>query len=351
MNKYFILLLSALILFAGCSEHHNEHDEHEHEEDHGHHDEHEEHHESLGEIEEDDRVSFESKPTITTTFYPLQEITQAIVKDRANVDVIVDLGVDPHSFEPTPKQLVGLSNSQLYIGMGGIFESIEEEVLEANEDILSFDAAHDAITIKPEEHDHHDEHGHESHEEEEEHEDSHDEHNHGEFDYDPHIWLSIENMKIMTNEILEQLIVLSPENEAEFRVNAQMYLDELTTLENEFTNKLATCEHDVAIVNHKAFGYLAKAYGFEQVSIAGFSPESEPTPQTLQKIIDEAKEHNLTYVFSEGQLDAKVAQTIAQDIGGEVLELNPLKMSDNETYFSIMRNNLDNLALGLNCQN
>ncbi|MEC8339543.1 MAG: zinc ABC transporter substrate-binding protein, partial [Nanoarchaeota archaeon] len=176
MNKYFILLLSALILFAGCSEHHNEHDEHEHEEDLGHHDEHEEHHESLGEIEEDDRVSFESKPTITTTFYPLQEITQAIVKDRANVDVIVDLGVDPHSFEPTPKQLVGLSNSQLYIGMGGIFESIEEEVLEANEEILSFDAAHDAITIKPEEHDHHDEHGHESHEEEEEHEDSHDEH-------------------------------------------------------------------------------------------------------------------------------------------------------------------------------
>lgn len=341
MNKYFILLLSALVLFAGCtSEHGHDHDEHEHEE----------HHESLGEIEEDDRISFESTPTITTTFYPLQEITQAIVKDRANVDVIVDLGVDPHSFEPTPKQLVELSNSQLYIGMGGIFESIEEEVLEANEDILSFDAAHDAITIKPEEHDHHDEHEHESHEEEE-YEDSHDEHNHGEFDYDPHVWLSIENMKIMTNEILEQLIVLSPENEAEFKVNAQMYLDELTTLENEFTNKLATCEHDVAIVNHKAFGYLAKAYGFEQVSIAGFSPESEPTPQTLQKIIDEAKEHNLTYVFSEGQLDAKVAQTIAQDIGGEVLELNPLKMSEDETYFSIMRNNLDNLALGLNCQN
>lgn len=349
MNKYFILLLSALVLFAGCSEHH---DHHEHEEDHDHHDEHEheENHGSLGEIEEDDRVSFESKPTITTTFYPLQEITQAIVKDRADVDVIIDLGVDPHSFEPTPKQLVELSNSQLYIGMGGLFGTIEEEVLEANENILSFNAAHDVITIKPEEHDHHDEHEHESHEEEE-HEDSHDEHNHGEFDYDPHIWLSIENMKIMTNEILEQLIVLSPENEAEFRVNAQMYLDELTALENEFTNKLSVCEHDVAIVNHKAFGYLAKAYGFEQVSIAGFSPESEPTPQTLQKIIDEAKEHNLTYVFSEGQLDAKVAQTIAQDIGGEVLELNPLKMSDNETYFSIMRNNLDNLALGLNCQN
>lgn len=332
MREYILLLLSALILIAGCS---NEvHNELNHENEHA-------HEETLGTINSENRILLDSESIITTTFYPLQEITQAIVADHAQVNVIVDFGVDPHSFEPTSKQLVELSNSELYIGMGGLFSHIEEEILEVNKDILSFDAAHNVITIIPTEHEHHEDEEEEHHEEEE--------HAHEEFDYDPHVWLSIGNMKIITNEILEQLVILAPEYESEFRTNARNYINKLSQLEQEYSLKLASCSQEVIIVNHKAFGYLAEEYNFEQISIAGFSPESEPTPQTLQNVINEAKEHGVSYVYSEGQLDPKVAQTIAQDIGGDVLELNPLKMSDDETYFSIMEKNLENLVLGLEC--
>ena len=158
-------------------------------------------------------------------------------------------------------------------------------------------------------------------------------------------------MKVMTNEVLENLISLYPQNEEFYTNNANLYLEKLEKLEDEYNTKLMNCENSKAIVNHRAFGYLAEEYNFEQVSVAGFSPESEPTPKTIQSVIDEAKEHNLSYVFSEGQIDSKTAETIANDIGGEVLELNPIKMSNDEDYFSIMKQNLNSLEIGLNCLN
>ena len=341
---------------------------------------------------------------ILTTFYPIQEITNEIVKDTLEVEVLVGVGIEPHSFEPTPSQIVSLSQANIFITMEGMFEHIEGKIIESNPSINIIEASHNVELIKGEDHhdehheeshdedhhdehheeshdedhhdehheeshdeDHHDEHHEESHDEdhhdehhEESHdedhhdehhegEDSHDHHNHGE--YDPHIWLSINNMKIMTNEILEGLVELYPENAQLYESNALVYLQKLDELEEEYNLRLAECKYSKVIVNHKAFGYLADRYGFEQISVAGFAPESEPSPKTIQSVIDEAKKHNLNYVFSEGQIDPKTAKTIADDIGGEVLELNPLKLNDNETYFSIMRKNLDNLAIGLNCSN
>jgi zinc transport system substrate-binding protein len=348
MKKLYQLVLLSLtaLIIAGCSPHVGDED----------HDDHEEHH-SLGIISSEDRVSFESKPTIITTFYPIEEITKAIVQDKAKVELIVGNGVEPHSYEPTPNQLVTFAQADLFIGMGGIFESIEEAFIETNEELLSFDAAKNVVKIDVEEgHDEHaneeesHEEGHDEHANEEESHEEHDEHEgHNEFSYDPHVWLSINNMKIMTNTILENLITLAPEHEEEFRTNAQEYLDQLELLEAQFSIKLNSCEHNTVIVNHKAFGYIAEEYNFEQVSVTGFSPGSEPTPQTLQEVIDTAKEYNLAYVFSEGQLDPKVAQTIANDINGEVLELNPIKTNSEQSYISIMQGNLENLVTGLSC--
>lgn len=297
----------------------------------------------------------ENSISIVTTFYPVEEITKAIVGNLAEVSVLIGSGIEPHSYEPTPKQIVSLSNSDIFILMDGMFEHVEEELIEANPNLILIESTHNLELIDGEDHDH--DHESEEHEEEDhEHEDeslenSHDEHEHEEFDYDPHVWLSIHNMESMTEEILEHLVELYPENSQYFEDNAQVYLERLEALEEEYNTTLAVCEHHEIIVNHQAFGYIAHEYGFEQISVAGFSPESEPTPKSIQNVVDEAKEHNLKYVFSEGQMDPKFAQTIANDIGGEVLELNPIKNSDDENYFSIMESNLKNLKLGLNCSN
>ncbi len=287
------------------------------------------------------------------TFYPVQEITEAIALDSAEVLVLVPVGVDPHSYEPTPTQVVSLSKADVFIVMGGGFENIEEKILDANSDIKMIDATH-TLELVGENEDYNKELDEDEHryDESEEDEQGHDDKESNEYDseeYDPHVWLSIHNMEKMTREIEEHLSEMYPQNAQIYSENSEVYLEKLRELEEEFDLGLSNCSNDKIIVNHKAFGYLANEYGFEQVSISGFSPQSEPSPKTIQRVINVARENNLKYIFSEGQLDPKTAQTIANDIGAEVLELNPLKMNENEDYFSIMRGNLNNLKIGLDC--
>ncbi len=188
----------------------------------------------------------------------------------------------------------------------------------------------------------------EKHLDEMEHE--HDAHGHEHGEFDPHIWLSIDNMILMSQEISTKLSEIYPQNSEIYQENTLKYIEKLNILKSEFDEKLSNCQKDKIIVNHKAFGYLAHEYNFEQISVAGFSPEVQASPKAIQEVIEIAKEYNLKYVFSEGQLDPKTAQTIANDIGGEVLELNPVESNNAEDYFGIMRKNLMNLAIGLECE-
>ncbi|MFP4402714.1 MAG: metal ABC transporter substrate-binding protein, partial [Candidatus Nanoarchaeia archaeon] len=410
---------------------------------------------------------------IVASFYPTGEIAKSIVGNTSQVSVMVPQGADPHSFEPTPRQIQEFSQADVFITMGGILESIEEDIMTTNSQITQIDASHNVELITGEEHDHdkerdsheeehnHDEEHNEHHDDEhdnheenhvevkfdeehneliyhidvtlpspcysiientryegeqlileielesdpdaicaqvieevhhegeieinssqdihefiiavdeeiifeqhlediehndeeqdhhDEHEHSHeDEHNHDHGEFDPHTWLSIQNMITMSEEIEEKLNELYPQHSQLYSQNAQSYRNELEELQNEFDSTLNSCEKDVIIVNHKAFGYLAQEYGFEQVSVAGFSAESEPSPQSIQRVVDTAREYNLSYVFSEGQFDDSIAQTIAGDIGGEVLELNPLPQERHANYFDMMRENLEQLAIGLEC--
>ena len=92
------------------------------------------------------------------------------------------------------------------------------------------------------------------------------------------------------------------------------------------------------LVSHNAFSYLARDYGFEIVGLSGLSPEAEPTPQQIKALVDEAREHDLKYVFYEEFVDPRVSAAIASEVGAEVLELNPLEGTNDPeaTYFSMM---------------
>jgi zinc transport system substrate-binding protein len=301
-------------------------------------------------------------PTIVGTFYPVSEIAREIAQDTINVKTLIPVGAEPHSFEPTAKQIVELSKADALITMEGMFETIENKIIDSNKNIKIIDSSHNLELVKGEEHGHeeegheeegHEEEGHEEegHEEEGHEEEGHEEEGHEEemSDFDPHTWLSIHNMQIMTEEITEQLIEMYPEHKEQYEINKVRYLTKLTQLENKFKTGLSTCSKDMILVNHKAFGYLAHEYGFEQVSVSGFSPKSEPSPKTIQNIVDKAKEHDVKIVFSEGQLDKKTINTIADEINGQVLELNPI-LTTEKNYFELMENNLKNLKLGLECK-
>ena len=272
------------------------------------------------------------KPTIVTTFYPIHEITKQITQNTANVKILIPSGTEPHSFEPTPKQIIELSNSDIFITMGGMFHKIEEKITQSNTKIKIIQSTKTIEQKEPE----HTEHSQENHNQEN-------------IEFDPHIWLSIQNMKKMTNQISEELIKTYPQNKELYKTNTQNYLQKLEQLENKYKTQLNSCKKHTILVNHKAFSYLAHEYNFTQLSISGFNPESEPSPKTLKKVIDTAKQNNLKYIFSEGQMDPKVSKTLATEIGGQILELNPILKNENN-YIEQMENNLKNLKTGLECK-
>jgi zinc transport system substrate-binding protein len=266
-------------------------------------------------------------------FYPLYDVTRNVAGDRLSAKSFIPAGVEPHSFDPSPSDLMSLSQAKVFVGTGINFEGMEERFESSLSDDVTIIHAFNGVDFIE---------GVDVYEENKE--------EHAE-DIDPHVWLSPKNMIIITNNIKEGLRRANPENADYYEQNAANYIARLQQLDSDFTNGLASCKKNKILTTHAAFSYLARDYGFEQVPIYGLSPEAEPTPHQIIALIDAAKANDLKYVFYEELVDPRVSQTIASEVGAQTLALNPVESGDeSESYISIMRGNLDNLRVALECE-
>ena len=127
-------------------------------------------------------------------------------------------------------------------------------------------------------------------------------------------------------------------------------------LDQEFVEGLGACKHDHFVTSHAAYGYLAANYGLEQIALAGLSPEMEPSPQRLAEITDRVTELGLGHVMVEPVLSDRLAQTVARETGIELLSIHAIEsVTENELqahgdYIGLMRDNLANLRVALECE-
>ena len=306
------------------------------------------------------------KPLVAATFFPYYDLAKAIAGEHANVYSVVPPTTEPHSFEPSPRDIMRLERTSMYIATGVELEQFEKVLLNAvqNTAIIVNGSAGIAFLAADHHHheddrhddEHHDEHEHDEHHEEDRHDDDehHDEHEEDHHDHetgiDPHVWLSPINAKVIAQNIYQGFLQLDSEHASSYEQNKQQLISDLDTLDNAYRERLATCEKDVVLVAHNAYQYLAKEYGFKAISIAGLSHESEPTPRQMAHLIDEAHEHGINVVFFEELVDPRVAEAIAQEVGAETMALSPVEGSlDGKGYIQIMYDNLDKLAYALIC--
>ncbi len=287
--------------------------------------------------------------TVAATFYPLYDLTKSIVGDQGTVYSIVPAGVEPHSYEPNPSDFQKLNDADIFVTLGVEFEEFEEDLVDAvNPNVKIIPAATGIKLLKMDE-EHEDEHGEEEDDHHDEHEEDADDHHHHSGE-DPHIWLSPKNAQKMVNNIVDGLTKADPTNSQHYQQNGKQLIAELETLDQDFKTKLGSCKKDTILVNHNAFSYLAHDYGFTTIEISGLEPEAEPTPKQLAKLIEEAEEHDIKYVFYEELVDSRVAKTIADEVGAEVLALSPVASDLSISYSQLMRQNLQNLEIALECQ-
>ena len=116
---------------------------------------------------------------------------------------------------------------------------------------------------------------------------------------DPHIWQSPPLAKQMVDRILAGFIQIDPANSSYYQANADALKVQLDNLDKDYKQGLANCVEKNIITSHSAFGYLAAAYGLNQVSIAGLSPDAEPSSQQLADIVKFTKANNVKYIFFE----------------------------------------------------
>lgn len=269
----------------------------------------------------------ESKLQVVSSFYPLHEFSQNVGQEKADVKSLVPVGVEPHDWEPTIKDVQQMQKSDLIIINGIGFESWIDKLHEINYQGVIVDTSNGIIIKNMNEESSIQEHVDES--------------------GDPHIWLNPAFAKIQVQNIANAFSNSDPENRQYFQENAANYIDKLDLLDSKIRNELSGCSHDF-IAFHHAFSYFADEYNLTQHTIIpSYAPHTEPTAKTLENVINKAKQLNLKVIFTEETVDPKTAQVIASEIGGKILVLSPLEIGDDETYISKMTENLNHLKEAL----
>lgn len=276
----------------------------------------------------------EEKLHVVTTFYPMYEFTKNIAKDKAQVDLLIPSNIEPHDWEPTPKDMVAIQKADVLVYNSSYMETWISSIQESlNKDQPLFVEASGKITLMGAEEHHH------SDEESNHHDESNE-------NLDPHVWLSPVLAQTEVQTITDALVKQDPKNKEFYESNSQEYIQKLKELDERYRTTLQDVSNKEIITQHTAFSYLAKEYGFTQVSITGLSPSEEPSPAKLGELKKFATEHDIDIIYFEETISPKVAQTLANELGVDTEALNTLEGLSKEDqekglgYVEVMEKNL-----------
>jgi zinc transport system substrate-binding protein len=277
-------------------------------------------------------ASSEPHPDVMATFYPLAWLAERIGGGDVTVGSIVQEGVEPHDYDPTPSDLAKIVDAKLLVVQGAGFEQWIETARGQAPDtrIATATAGIDLRTGDPSEP--------------------------GAADaQDPHTWLDPVLYQRMARTVEAAMAEAFPDKAAGFHARADALVADLRQLDGEFRAGLAHCETRFIITGHAAFGYMAQEYGFTQLGIQGLDPDAEPDTATINHVIEEARAHNVTVIFFEDLVSPRLAQTIADEVHAETRVLSPLeaipqaRIAQGASYLTVQRESLQNLRDAMRC--
>jgi zinc transport system substrate-binding protein len=275
---------------------------------------------------------------VVAAFYPVAEAAAQVGGDRVQVRNLTPAGAEPHDIELSPRQVDELDAADVVLYLGQGFQPSVEDLAKrakGSVDLLAGISLHrgasDAL---------------------------HAEEDGGAADdkaVDPHFWLDPQRMATAVDEVTAALVKAAPDAAAAFRAGAARYKRDLSALDGELEQGLASCARHEIVTSHAAFFYLADRYHLTQLPIAGLSPEAEPDPARLATLTDTIKAKGITTVFYEDLVSPAVARTLAREAGVSTAVLSPIEgltkkqLDAGKNYVTVMRDNLSALRKALDC--
>lgn len=283
------------------------------------------------------------KLRIVTTIFPQYDFARQVTGGKAELTMLLHPGAESHSYEPSPKDIIKIQKSDIFIYVGGESDAWVDEVLSSldtkNMRVIKLMDCVDAL--------------------EEEHVEGMDE-GHGDeadgYEYDEHVWTSPKNAIRITEKISEAACAADKGNASYYKENTQSSLTKLKALDDSFTLAVKEAKRHVMVFGDRfPFRYFADAYGLTYyAAFPGCSSETEPSAATLRFLIDKVRDDKIPYVFTIEMSDQKVADTICEATGAQKLlfhschNVTKEEFESGVTYVSLMQDNYKNLLAALN---
>ena len=294
---------------------------------------------------------------VVTTIFPIYDWIREVAQDDVdiNLDLLLDNGVDLHSYQPTAKDIMDISDCDIFIYVGGESDEwVDDTLAQADNknmtvldlmDILGDKAKEEEVKEGMQEDDHEHEEG-----KEEEHEEGP--------EYDEHVWLSLKNTSLFVGKIAEALSKADPQHAEAFKANAASYQEKLSALDAQYQQAVDSASVKTLLFGDRfPFRYLTDDYGLDYyAAFVGCSAESEASFETISFLSGKVDELNLKSIMQIETSDGSIAKTVKDNTktkDQQILTLDSLqgvtsdRVQAGETYLSIMESNLEILKQAL----
>lgn len=273
------------------------------------------------------------KLMITATIFPQYDFARQIAGELADINMLLPAGAESHTYEPTPKDIIQIENSDIFIYTGGESDSWIDSILSTinNPDLKIICLTKICPTLALE-------------------------HSNNTHTIDEHVWTSPENAKIIAKHISECLIGIDPENSLVYENNFKNYEKKLSSLDEEFKGIVNNSKRNILVFGDRfPFRHLTEQYNIEYISaFPGCAEETEPDISTVIKMIEKVKSENIPYVFYTDFSNHKIADTICRETNAELLSLRSChtvtkdELENNITYIDLMKENAQKIKEALN---
>ena len=246
----------------------------------------------------------DGRDLVSVSILPQKYFVEQIAGHLVQVNVLVPPGSSPHNYEVLPSQMKDLAKSKawLQIGLLTFEDAWKEKLAQINKDLQIVNCSEGISPLAGDDH-HEDGHGHEG-------------------AFDPHIWLAPAEVKVLAKNTLNVLSQSFPDHISEFEKNYAAFIQKIDSLSNEIDQKLAPLKNRNILIFHPALAYYARQFKLEQIPLE--LDGKEPSPKHMKDIVDLAHQQNIHVIFIQKEFDKAFAQQMAQEIGGEVLVIDPL---------------------------